>query len=178
MIFFDEEQKRGYTTHTDMPLFTLFQNKSNAVPKIHRSNDTAEQQRRDWNLFEEGQLLVDVIEQPDSIVIRSLVAGIDPDKLEISLHNDLLTIRGTRREQEDVYDDQYLIRECYWGNFSRSIIIPVPVQTQKIQALFKNGVVTITLPKAECDNSIPLTENSSQETDDESPYWEDEEGQP
>lgn len=156
-----------------MPLFTFFQNKQSAVPANDPAQETADQQRTDWNIFEEGHLLIDLYDTRDTIVVRALVAGIEPDQLEISLHNDMLTIRGTRKDQEELFDDQYLIRECYWGTFSRSIIIPVPVQTNAIAATFKNGVVTITLPKAEIDHSIPLVQEN-EFSDDESPYWEDE----
>lgn len=160
-----------------MTPFTLFQKKIQPTPSDslnrERPVENTGNESSGWNLFEEGQLLVDMVELPDSIMVRSLVAGMDPDRLEISFQNDMLTIRGSRKEQEDSYDDQYLLRECYWGSFSRSVIIPVPVQADAIQASFKNGVVTIILPKAELDHSISLTEDSSQITDDESPYWED-----
>ena len=150
-----------------MPLLTLFQKKDAPVSTLGV--------KAEWNLFEEGQLLVDLIELPNAILVRALVAGIDPDHLEISLHNDMLTIRGSRDNQEELFDDQYLVRECYWGNFSRSVIIPVPVKTDAIQATFKNGVVTITLPKSGSNHSIPLTEELLKGDDDgESPYWEDE----
>lgn len=160
-----------------MALFTLFQNNNTDTPSAKPEQETIQPQRNDWNLFEDGHLLIDMFEADDVIVVRALVAGIEPDQLEISLHNDMLTIRGRRNEQEDLHDDQYLMRECYWGSFSRSVIIPLPVQTNAIQATFKNGVVTIVLPKAEHDHSIPLMESSPHEEDDESPYWEDEDSE-
>ncbi len=153
-----------------MPLLTLFPKKTAAPPAEQPSSVQAKKQS-EWNLFEEGQLLIDMYEREDAIVVRSLVAGIEPDQLEISLHNDMLTIRGTRQTSEELYDDQYVVRECYWGSFSRSVIIPIPIQTDAIQATFKNGVVTIVLPKCEQDHAIPLMEDAQDE--DESPYWED-----
>lgn len=106
-----------------------------------------------WSLFEEGQLLVDMYENPDAIVVRSFVAGVEPENLEISMHNDMLTIRGRRHDVEEIHDDRFFHRECYWGTFSRSVIIPKPVDVDAIQALFKNGVVTIMLPKKELAES-------------------------
>lgn len=106
-----------------------------------------------WSLFEEGQLLVDMYENPDAIVVRSFVAGVEPENLEISMHNDMLTIRGRRHDVEEIHDDRFFHRECYWGTFSRSVIIPKPVDVDAIQALFKNGVVTIMLPKKELTES-------------------------
>lgn len=156
-----------------MSFYTLFQNKQQVVSDSKPESKEAEPRQNDWNLFEEGHLLVDMYDTSDAIVVRALVAGIEPDQLEISLHNDMLTIRGARKDQEDLFDDQYLIRECYWGTFSRSMIIPVPVQTDAIAATFKNGIVTIILPKTQVDHSIPIAEEN-QFQDDESPYWEDE----
>ncbi len=101
-----------------------------------------------WSLFEEGQLLIDMYETDDAIVVRSFVAGVEPDNLELSLHNDMLTIRGTRHEQEEIRDDRFFHRECHWGTFSRSIIIPKPVDADRIRALFKHGVVTVILSKS------------------------------
>ena len=96
-------------------------------------------------------------ENPDSIVVLSIVAGVEPDDLEISMHNDMLTIRGRRHDVEEIHDDRFFHRECYWGTFSRSVIIPKPIDIEAIQALFKNGVVTILLPKKEsADSSIYL----------------------
>ena len=86
-------------------------------------------------------------ERPDAVVVRSFVAGVNPDDLEISMYNDLLTIRGLRNEHEEIHDDRYYHRECYWGTFSRSIVIPVPIDPELIRAYFKNGVVTIELPR-------------------------------
>ena len=113
-----------------------------------------------WSLLQEGQLLVDVYERPDALVIRSLVAGIRPENLEIALQDDLLTIRGKREETELVCDNQFFHKECYWGSFSRSIILPVNVHADKIKALFKNGILMIVLPKKTIAQTIvPKTES-------------------
>ena len=86
-------------------------------------------------------------ETDDTIVVRSFVAGVDSDHIEISMHNDMLTIRGTRQDMEEIHDDRFYHRECHWGTFSRSVIIPKTIDPDRIRALFKNGVVTILLPK-------------------------------
>lgn len=102
-----------------------------------------------WSLFEEGQLLIDMYETADAIVVRSFVAGVEPDAIEISLHNDMLTIRGSRSDREEIHDDRFFHRECHWGIFSRSVIIPRTIDPDRIRALFKHGVVTIIVPKIE-----------------------------
>lgn len=103
---------------------------------------------KSWQALAEGQLMVDVYDRPDAIVVRSLIAGVNAEDLEISLNDDMLTLRGVRNEHEDVADDQFYHRECYWGPFSRTIIMPTAVRQEKIKAFSKNGVVVIVLPKA------------------------------
>ena len=95
----------------------------------------------------EGQLSVDIYHTDKKIVIQSTIAGARPEDLKISLHHDLLTIHGTRLQPQSVADDQYLYKECYWGPFSRSVILPAEVDSRKVEAALENGVLTITLTK-------------------------------
>lgn len=96
----------------------------------------------------EGQLAIDVFHDNKKIVIKSTIAGADPKNLKISLHNDLLIIKGKREQNEKITDNQYLFRECYWGPFSRSIILPSEVDPKKVKAEIENGVLTVTLQKS------------------------------
>ncbi len=97
----------------------------------------------------EGQLSIDVYQTPADIVIKSTIAGVKPENLDIAITNDMVTVRGRREIEEPVVKDDYFYQECYWGPFSRSIILPVDVQTDKSVATLKNGVLTIKLPKSE-----------------------------
>jgi len=103
-----------------------------------------------------GELKVDVYETEKEIVVRSTIAGVSPKDLDISLHNDLLTIRGKRHIKEEVGEDSFLVRECFWGDFSRSIILPTSVDVKKCEATFKDGVLIIRLPKVNSKTSIPV----------------------
>ena len=96
----------------------------------------------------EGQLSLDIYQTDKDLIIKSTIAGANPNDIQIYLKNDLLTIRGKRNLPADVTDADFLFRECYWGPFSRSIILPVEVQADKIKASMDNGVLTIILPKA------------------------------
>ncbi len=95
----------------------------------------------------EAQLSCDVWEDKENIIVKSTVAGVKPQDLEIAVSNDLLTIRGSRHQEEEVDDASYFSRECYWGSFSRSIVLPREINQKKIEATIKNGVLTIKLPK-------------------------------
>ncbi len=95
----------------------------------------------------EGQLTVDVYQDKESIVVQSTVAGIDPEDLEINITNESVTVKGRREKLEKIEDKDYFYQECFWGKFSRSIILPEEVDPEKSTAALKNGVLTIKMPK-------------------------------
>ena len=97
---------------------------------------------------DEGQLAVDVCQTDKTIIIQSTIAGVKPDNLNISLNHDLLTIKGKREASDKIKNSEYLYQECYWGPFSRSIILPSEVDNKKIDAEIENGILTIILKKA------------------------------
>ena len=105
---------------------------------------------------EEGQLSVDVYQEGDNIVVTSTIAGIEPEDIDISVANDMLTIRGERKQERSHRDRQYYFQECYWGAFSRSIILPAEVDVKKIDATIKNGILTVVLPKLESKPKKPI----------------------
>lgn len=95
----------------------------------------------------EGQLAVDVYQTKESVVIKAPIAGVDPKNLEVAIAEDVVTIRGERVEESVVERENYYVQECYWGAFSRSIIMPVSVNADKAEASLKNGVLSIAIPK-------------------------------
>ena len=95
----------------------------------------------------EGQLTIDVYQTPDEIVIESAVAAVAPEDLDINVSGDSVTIRGSRRREREVRDEDYLYQECYWGRFSRSIILPQEVDADGAIATIRNGILKIRLPK-------------------------------
>lgn len=97
----------------------------------------------------EGQLALDVYQTDRKIIIKSTIAGVKPEDLSITLHNDMLTIRGSRQLDDEIAEEDYLYRECYWGNFSRAIILPSDVDQKNIDASLENGVLTVILTKSE-----------------------------
>jgi len=107
---------------------------------------------------EEGQLTVDVFEKDDKVVIKSTIAGVKPDELDISIDNEMVTIRGKRHEEDMEHGRNYYFQECYWGNFSRTIILPVHIKGDEAEAAIKNGILTITIPKAHKSAKINVKE--------------------
>lgn len=104
----------------------------------------------------EGQLAVDVAQTADELIVIAAMAGTPADCIELHLHNDLLTIRGERKSPIGEIGEHFY-QECYWGKFSRSIILPVDVKSEMIQATYSNGVLIVRLPKASGNNSdIPI----------------------
>ena len=104
----------------------------------------------------EGQLSVDVYSTDKEIVIKSTIAGVQTEDIDISVNNDMLTIRGQRQNEADAKLEEYYYQECYWGSFSRSIILPVEVDSDKVAASLKNGVLTIRLPKVRKTKNISV----------------------
>jgi HSP20 family protein len=98
---------------------------------------------------EEGQLTIDVYQTPNEVVIKSTVAGVKPEDIDISFTNDMITVRGRRKKEEEITTEDYYYQELYWGAFSRSVILPVEVDVDKAKADIKNGILTIRLPKSE-----------------------------
>lgn len=96
----------------------------------------------------EGQLSMDVFQDKKNIYVKAAIAGVKPEDIDIQLNNDLITIKGKRDFKEEVEDEDYYIKECYWGGFSRSIILPVDIKTDQVKAEIDNGLLTITLPKS------------------------------
>lgn len=98
---------------------------------------------------EEGQLTLDVYQTDFDIVIKSTIAGVSPEDIDINITNDMVTIRGKRIKDEEINTENYYYQELYWGSFSRSVILPVEVDSDKAKANIKNGILTLKLPKIE-----------------------------
>ncbi len=118
---------------------------------------TSDRVIEDWHVeHREGQLAVDVVDNGIELVVISTMAGALTDRLEVFIHDDLLTVRGERvfplREHGDV-----LHQECFWGKFSRTIVLPVDVKGELAQAELMNGVLLIRIPKRVMDKKIPIT---------------------
>lgn len=96
---------------------------------------------------EEGQLTVDVYQTDDEIIIKSTIAGVTADDIDVSITNEMVTIKGNRKHDEKIKSSDYYYQELYWGSFSRSIILPEEIDADNAKASMKNGILTLRLPK-------------------------------
>lgn len=108
---------------------------------------TEELQSEDWMGQAEGSLAVDVYQTKDNVVIKAPIAGVHPDQIDISVSDDVVTLRGERKDEAEVDREHYYVQECYWGPFSRSVILPTSTVAEKAQATLKDGVLTVVIPK-------------------------------
>src|SRR4051812_41052255 len=98
-----------------------------------------------------GQLAVDVYETKDKLIVKARTAGVNKNDLDVSISDNTLSVRGTLSAGNEDDVENYFVQECYWGEFSRSIALPVPVKEEEIEAMLKDGVLTISFAKVKQD---------------------------
>ena len=110
-------------------------------------------QEDEWDESEDlpGQLAVDVYETREKLVVKARTAGVNKNDLDVSIADNTLSIRGTLSAGNEDDVENYFVQECYWGEFSRSIALPVPVKEEEIEAVLKDGVLTISFAKVKQD---------------------------
>jgi HSP20 family protein len=112
------------------------------------ANAAKESRTETWDDGEpEGSLMVDVYQTDSDIVVESAMAGVKPEDIDVNVTTDSISIKGARYREEKVADENYYHQECYWGRFARSIILPQEVDPESAEVLFKNGILTVRLPK-------------------------------
>jgi HSP20 family protein len=114
------------------------------------SNDNSDDE---WDEDEpvSGQLAVDVYETKEKLVVKARTAGVNRSELEVSIADNTLSIRGTLSAGNEDGVENYFLQECYWGEFSRSIVLPVPVKEDETEAVLKDGVLSISFTKVKQD---------------------------
>jgi len=108
----------------------------------------------EWNDEEAvlpGQLAVDVFSTKERLVVKARTAGVNKGDLDVSIADNTLSIRGTLSAGNEDQVENYFVQECYWGEFSRSIALPVPVKEEDIEAVLKDGVLTVSFTKVKQD---------------------------
>lgn len=96
---------------------------------------------------EEMELAVDVYQTPTDIIVQTMVAGVRPEDLDLTIARDMITIKGKREEMRNIDEENYFTKELYWGSFSRTILLPQEIEPEEAEATEKQGLLTIVLKK-------------------------------
>ena len=105
---------------------------------------------------EDGELTVDVFQNHSEIIIKTMVAGVRPEDLDITITRDIVTIKGKRETEKSVSDEDYFHQELYWGTFSRTIMLPAEIEVEESEAVEKHGLLIIKLPKIDKNKQARL----------------------
>jgi len=153
----DDELTAAFLSDSDMPALTEIEEDSveeEIIPEDTPDVEpTAENEliddEEDWDDTDDlpGQLAVDVYETAEKLIIKARTAGIERKDLDVSINDNILTISGVLNSGEDDKATQWHIQECYWGEFSRTIALPVQVKETGVEAILKDGVLTISFEK-------------------------------
>lgn len=142
-LLLDEELTAAFLGDDDMAM---------SGGSVQIEQQTTDDWEDDANQQLPGQLALDVYETADKLMVKARTAGVNKSDLDVSIADNTLTVRGTLSAgmEEDVQN--YFLQECYWGEFSRSIALPVPVKEDEVEASLKDGVLTITFTKVKQDS--------------------------
>jgi HSP20 family protein len=118
------------------------------APAAEAGDPAKDKKDEEWLNDYEGQLNIDMYQTKDNVIIKSTIAGVRPEDIDITVANDMVSIKGARKKEENIGQEDYFYQECYWGNFSRSVIVPVDIDSEEIEADLKDGILTVVIPKA------------------------------
>ncbi len=104
--------------------------------------------RREWLAPAERTLALDVYETEDNVVVKSAVPGVNPDDIDITISGNTLSISGETKVEEEAKEEDYIRRERRYGSFSRTVTLPEGLESDKAEASFQDGILTLTIPKA------------------------------
>lgn len=137
-------------------LAAAFLNDEELSSAQEQPTQTQPQQEENWDESEEdfpGQLAVDVYETEERLVVKARTAGVNKEDLDVSISDSILTISGTLSSGDDAEATNWHIQECYWGEFSRTLALPVPIKEDEVKAELKDGVLTISFTKVKTEQA-------------------------
>ncbi len=113
-----------------------------------KNKDLEQAQENEGEIFNsEGELVIDVFETDSSFVVLAAIAGIQINDIDISVEKDMMVIKGNRQDPHLDSDKKYFYQECYWGPFSRKIVLPENIEVEKAAAQMDKGILTVKIPK-------------------------------
>ncbi len=141
----EEEDEEESEEETEVPVQGNYELEPEPVAVASSALSSKDEE---WMNDYEGALNIDMYQTKDNVIIKSTIAGVRPDDIDITVANDMVTIKGSRTREEKITQDDYFYQECYWGSFSRSVIVPVDIDSENIEADLKDGILTVIIPKA------------------------------
>jgi HSP20 family molecular chaperone IbpA len=137
---------------------SFFERLTGSVSLPEEESDLPTAREENWinNAPEEGELNVDVYQNQNEIVIKTMVAGVKPEDLDVAISRDMVTVKGKRENERMVADDDYFHKELYWGTFSRTIVLPQEIDVDAAEAVEKHGLLIIKLPKLDKNRQTRL----------------------
>lgn len=131
----------------------------NASGFAHVLNPKVSSSKSSSQISHVGQVAVDIYEQENYYIIKAPIAGVHLSDLDIEVSDNVITIRGNRRQSDDIPENQYYLQECFWGEFSRSITLPCAIDPKKIRATFnKECILKVLVPKEEKVKIVRINE--------------------
>jgi HSP20 family molecular chaperone IbpA len=134
------------------------QNKKNNTSKKESIGieEKSSQKESKWEEEIDAELTVDVYQTPSDIIVQTMVAGVQPEHLSITITRDMITIKGKREENHSIDKENYFVQELYWGSFTRTISLPEEVDPEEAEAVEKHGLLIIKLPKLDKNRETKL----------------------
>ena len=123
--------------------------------KSEHENNTPQTESK-WEEDVDAELTIDLYQTPGEIIVQTMIAGVEPDNLAITITRDMITIRGKREENRSIDKENFFVRELYWGAFSRTISLPEEVDPEEAEAIEKHGLLIIKLPKLDKNRETKL----------------------
>ena len=141
----EEEESYLNTKRVNSPIKNNGEEKDRNLPRESK-----------WEEEVEAELTIDVYQTPTDIIIQTMVAGVQPDNLSLTITRDMITIKGKREENQSIDKNNYYVQELYWGSFSRTISLPEEVDPEEAEAIEKHGLLIIKLPKLDKNRETKL----------------------
>lgn len=126
------------------------------IDEDDRDDEIEEDDEIDAPITVEGQLGIDLFETPVEVIVKTMIPGVRKEDIDISLSRDMLTIRGERKDEKTISEDDYHFRELYWGTFSRTVKLPHEVDIDKAEATESQGMLTLRLPRIDRERKASL----------------------
>ena len=158
-MFRKKKNKRSFIERITGAVHLEDEDLDDADVEVEEYNRSQAPERRSLELVEEkleGELAVDVLNTDDAIIIKAMVAGVRPGDIDIDISRDMVTIRATREDEQEVSEDNYFQKELFWGSFSRNILLPEEIDVDLSEAKEKNGLLVLALPKVDKNKKTKL----------------------